>query len=285
MDPMTPVELNAFAARLDAARSGCQVPCAVRESAESWVRLLLATLFPHFNHEETSGLDSRGKLVTVEIRLTSLLGVVGFSSKEAREIASTWVQKLPDLYESMVRDAQATDDHDPASENVDEVIAAYPGFYAVAVYRLAHELDLLGVKLLPRLLTEHAHRETGIEIHPGATIGVPFVIDHGTGIVIGQSATIGKNVKLYQGVTLGAISVKKSLATTKRHPTLEDDVVVYAGATILGGDTVIGARSVVGGNAWITKSVPPDSIAFHDTEVRARTIGANQTYQDHGAFI
>ena len=147
----------------------------------------------------------------------------------------------------------------PAAKSREEVIRTYPGFYAVAAYRIAHQLHLLGIQGIPRIITEHAHSKTGIDIHPGAKIGNHFCIDHGTGVVIGETSVIGNHVKIYQGVTLGALSVNKEDATKKRHPTLEDNVVVYAGATILGGGTVIGRGSVIGGNVWLTESVPPDT--------------------------
>src|SRR5690606_15379486 len=144
--------------------------------------------------------------------------------------------------------------------SVDEVILAYPGFLAIAIYRIAHVLYRAEVPLLPRLLTEYAHRETGIDIHAGARIGASFSIDHGTGVVIGETTVIGDRVRIFQGVTLGALSVNKELASTKRHPTIHDDVVIYANATILGGRTEVGARSIIGGNVWLTHSVPPESV-------------------------
>jgi serine O-acetyltransferase len=162
-----------------------------------------------------------------------------------------------------LEDAEAIFRGDPAAKSVDEVILAYPGFLAIAVYRVAHWFHNRGVPTLPRMISEHAHKLTGIDIHPGATIGRSFVIDHGTGIVIGETTVIHDNVKIYQGVTLGALSVDKSLANTKRHPTIERDVVIYANATILGGDTVVGAGSVVGGNVWLTESVSPGSRVYH----------------------
>ncbi len=165
-------------------------------------------------------------------------------------------------------DAASIAENDPAASNQAEVILAYPGFYAIMVYRLAHELFSLGVPLLPRMITEQAHSTTGIDIHPGATIGKSFFIDHGTGIVIGETAIIGNRVKLYQGVTIGALNVSKALAATKRHPTIEDDVVIYAGATILGGSTTIGHNSIIGGNVWLTESVSPFSLVYHKSEVR-----------------
>ena len=171
---------------------------------------------------------------------------------------------LPRLRAILATDVQAAFLGDPAAGSHDEIIFSYPGMYAIMVYRVAHELYELDVPILPRIMTEEAHSRTGIDIHPGARIGQSFFIDHGTGVVIGQTAEIGNRVKLYQGVTLGALSFKRDEAgnldrRSKRHPTLEDDVTVYAGSTILGGDTVIGARSVVGGNIWLTTSVPPDT--------------------------
>jgi serine O-acetyltransferase len=160
-------------------------------------------------------------------------------------------------------DALAMFEGDPAANSITEVVRSYPGFYAVAAHRLASELLRLGVPQLPRSLSEHAHRLTGIDINPGATIGQHFCIDHGTGVVIGQTAVIGNRVKIYQGVTLGALSVNKEDATAKRHPTIEDDVVIYAGATILGGNTVVGRGSIIGGNVWLTRSVPPETKVYY----------------------
>lgn len=177
---------------------------------------------------------------------------------------------LGEVYENVVCDARAIFEGDPAAESVEEVVAAYPGFFAIATHRLAHEIFGQGIPVLPRLLSEGAHRRTGIDIHPGATIGRCFAIDHGTGIVIGETAVIGEKVKLYQGVTLGALSVAKSAKGKKRHPTIEDRVVLYAHATVLGGETVIGHDSVVGGNVWITSSVAPNSYIYHTNQVRVR---------------
>jgi serine O-acetyltransferase len=178
--------------------------------------------------------------------------------------------ELAALRAVILDDADALFYGDPAAKSVDEVILTYPGFYATAVYRIAHCLHQLGYPLLPRLLTEHAHEKTGVDIHPGARIGRRFVIDHGTGVVIGETTVIGNRVKIYQGVTLGAAVVKKEDSDRKRHPTIEDDVVIYAGATILGGDTVVGHDSVIGGNAWLTQSVPPSSVVSRRAEVRTR---------------
>jgi serine O-acetyltransferase len=174
--------------------------------------------------------------------------------------AEVFFERLPKLAEMLDLDAMAALNGDPAAYSREEIIITYPGFYAVIIFRLAHTLHELGIPLLPRLMTEYAHEKTGIDIHPGAKIGDSFFIDHGTGVVIGETSVIGKNVKIYQGVTLGALSVKKKLQSLKRHPTIEDDVVIYANATILGGDTIIGKGSVIGGSTWIVESVKPGSV-------------------------
>jgi serine O-acetyltransferase len=179
----------------------------------------------------------------------------------------TWADfttSIPGLFHQLKMDAKAIYDNDPAAKSLEEVYLAYPGFFAIAVYRMSREFLNLGLPLIPRLMTEYAHKLTGIDIHPGATIGNSFFIDHGTGVVIGETAVIHDHVKIYQGVTLGALTVKKSLKDHKRHPTIEDHVTIYANATILGGSTIIGKNSVIGGNAWITNSVEQDSIALHD---------------------
>ena len=177
-------------------------------------------------------------------------------------------------------DAEAIYQGDPAAESVDEVISAYPGFYAIAIFRIAHEFYKLNVPIFPRILTENAHQRTGIDIHPGATVGERFFIDHGSGIVIGETTVIGDDVKIYQGVTLGALSVDKTLASSKRHPTIEHNVVLYSNATILGGSTVIGHDSVIGGNVWLTESVPPYSVVYHKSEVRVRSSREEQVALD-----
>ena len=184
--------------------------------------------------------------------------------EKAGDLCRSFLEKIPDIIEILLSDVQATYDGDPAARSSHEIIFAYPGIFAISVYRLAHELHLLAVPLIPRMMTEYAHSLTGIDIHPGADIGRHFFIDHGTGIVIGETAKIGAFVKLYQGVTLGALSTRggQNLRGEKRHPTLEDEVTVYSGATILGGNTVIGKGSVIGGNVFITQSIPPDTKVF-----------------------
>ncbi len=178
--------------------------------------------------------------------------------EKAYEITTAFMNRIPYVREYLETDLKAAYAGDPAAKNFDEIILAYPGLYAITVNRLAHELFLLKVPLIPRIMTEHAHNTTGIDIHPGATIGHNFFIDHGTGIVVGETTVIGNNVKIYQGVTLGALSTKggQKLRDVKRHPTIEDDVTIYAGASILGGETVIGKGSVIGSNVFITKPIP-----------------------------
>jgi serine O-acetyltransferase len=177
--------------------------------------------------------------------------------------ALTMLEAIPDIRRMLASDVQATYEGDPAAKSHDEIIFSYPGIYTTMVHRVAHRLFELNVPMLPRIMSEHAHSVTGIDIHPGASIGMRFVIDHGTGVVIGETTRIGDNVRIYQGVTLGAVSLPKKAGENfrgkKRHPTIENDVIIYSGATILGGDTVIGTRSIIGGNVWLTESVPPDT--------------------------
>lgn len=184
-------------------------------------------------------------------------GSSGTKRKESREIVKRFLQTLPKLREYLSTDVQAAYDGDPAAYSTDEIIFSYPGIFAISVYRIAHELFLMGVPMIPRIMTEHAHSLTGIDIHPGAVIGKYFFIDHGTGIVIGETTKIGNNVKIYQGVTLGALSTRKGqqLSGVKRHPTIGDNVTIYSGTTILGGETVIGNGATIGGNAFIVNSV------------------------------
>lgn len=182
------------------------------------------------------------------------------------EAALQFLESIPEMRRLLATDIRATFDGDPAAKSTDEIVYSYPGLHATALHRVAHRLLELGIPMLPRMISEYVHSTTGIDINPGAEIGEGFVVDHGTGVVIGETANIGNGVRLYQGVTIGALSLPKGAGDQyrgkKRHPTLEDDVIVYAGATILGGDTVIGARSVIGGNVWLTESVPPDTIVL-----------------------
>ena len=183
----------------------------------------------------------------------------GNAEEKAQQICLDFFGQIPQVRSLVQTDVQAAYDGDPAATSKDEVIFCYPGLFAITVYRLAHVLYSLGVPMIPRIMTEHAHGVTGIDIHPGATIGAYFFIDHGTGIVIGETTVIGEHVKIYQGVTLGGLTTRggQSLRGQKRHPTIEDNVTIYAGASVLGGETVIGRDSVIGSNAFITKSIPP----------------------------
>ncbi len=183
----------------------------------------------------------------------------------AEKAARALIEELPEIRRKIGLDVQAAYEGDPAAKSSEEVIVSYPGLEAIVIYRFAHFLSVSGVPVIPRIMTEYAHGKTGIDINPGAKIGERFFIDHGTGVVIGETCVIGNNVKIYQGVTLGALSVKKELMNRKRHPTIEDNVTIYANATILGGETVIGHGSTIGGNTWVTRSVAPDTIVTQAT--------------------
>ncbi|MCC9044483.1 serine O-acetyltransferase [Myroides sp. M-43] len=202
------------------------------------------------------------RLSTLRIELVSIVFNINNNVEKSQKIADDFFNALPQIFFTLKLDAKAILDNDPAATCLQEVYIAYPGFYAIAIYRFAHQLHTQKVILLPRIWTEHAHSKTGIDIHPAATIGSHFCIDHGTGIVIGETCVIGQNVKIYQSVTLGAISVSKDKANTRRHPYIEDNVIIYSGATILGGETTIGHDTVIGGNVWLTKSVKPNSIIY-----------------------
>lgn len=182
-------------------------------------------------------------------------------------VTNTYLNELAAVKAALIQDAELILEFDPAAYSVEEVILSYPGFYAIMIYRLTHPLYKLAVPILPRMMSELAHSKTGIDINAGAEIGCPFFIDHGTGVVIGETTVIGKNVKIYQGVTLGALAVRKEDAQTKRHPTIEDNVVIYANSTILGGKTVIGHDSIIGGNTWITESIIPHSVAYNKSQI------------------
>lgn len=234
-----------------------------------WAEKLISVLYPQLS---TCALDSveavRAVITDLQADLLNILNTTtACIDYNNHLIAEGFFEQVPEIYRLLNSDIQAIVSGDPAAHTAFEVIRAYPGFYALSFYRIAHVLHVLNVPLIPRILTEHAHSSTGIDIHPAAVIGEHFCIDHGTGVVIGETASIGNHVKIYQGVTLGALSVKKDMAFTKRHPTVEDGVVIYAGATILGGDTVIGRDSIIGGNVWITESVPAGSLVYHNPEI------------------
>jgi serine O-acetyltransferase len=252
-----------------------------QHDVEALVEKVLALLFPR--HAEDVGATED----QIFVRLTHLREALGRvlcavgPDERAEGLAGQFVELLPGIYERLCADAEAIAAGDPAAESIDEVVIAYPGFLAITVHRIAHGLHLLGVSILPRLLAEVAHARTGVDIHPGATIGRSLSIDHGTGIVIGETAVIGDEVKIYQGVTLGALSVSKSAAGAKRHPTIEDRVVLYANATVLGGDTTVGHDSVIGGNVWLTTSVPPQSFVHNTSQVRVRSVNEALDYRDY----
>lgn len=227
----------------------------------------LEVLFPHFSTTQVVSVPDISALLAQVAAIFEHICAPVTPDKQARDSAwKAFECSLPGAHETLRADAAAILAGDPAAHSIDEVILSYPGFLAIAVYRLAHTLHTLQLPIIPRMMTEIAHSRTGIDIHPGAQIAEAFVIDHGTGIVIGETTEIRERVKLYQGVTLGALSVHKDLQHTKRHPTIESDVVIYANATILGGNTVIGQGSVIGGNVWLTKSVAPGSRVYHQAD-------------------
>ena len=236
-----------------------EIPVSIllKQESQRFTQLLFNALFDQ-------ATDAEKALVELEALFRTIRDIVCPEIKG--KPCKTWQDftlSIPELFCSLKKDATTIYDHDPAAHSIEEVYLAYPGFFAIAIYRMAREFYSLGLPLIPRLMTEYAHQITGIDIHPGAHIGQSFFIDHGTGVVIGETAEIHENVKLYQGVTLGALKVNKQLKSIKRHPTIEKNVIIYANASILGGDTVIGENSIIGGNTWLTASVPKDSIVVH----------------------
>lgn len=240
-----------------------------KHTAETFVSDVFQFLFVA-DAKKATYAQTEAEYKRLQSNLALLLAETSRDEAEVESLTETFFASLPHLYKALLQDAQAILDFDPAAQSIAEVVVAYPGFFATVVYRLSHQLWKQGAKILPRLFTEFAHSKTGIDIHPGAQIGSAFAIDHGTGIVVGETTVIGANVKLYQGVTLGALNVAKNLASSKRHPTIEDEVVIYSGATILGGDTVIGGGSIIGGNVWLTYSVPPNTVVYHQSEIRLK---------------
>lgn len=239
--------------------------------AQEFIEEFANFLFPINEGRNLSLLESESIYQQLQYQFKQLLLPIRKSLPESiDDTTAACFTKIPEIYQSLLKDASSILKFDPAATSIEEVIVAYPGFFAILVYRFTHELYLLKIPILPRLISEYAHSRTGIDIHPGATIGESFFIDHGTGIVIGETTQIHNNVKIYQGVTLGALSVEKEMAMTKRHPTIENNVVVYSGTTILGGETVIGKDSIIGGNVWLTKSVDAYSMVFNKSEISVR---------------
>ncbi len=246
-----------------------------RVQAEKFIDQLMRVLFGQGCSKNEFVISSC--VETVRKDLADLIQVCcATDENHAEKLTDLFFERLIQVYDLLLADAAFLNSSDPASTSVDEVIITYPGFYAIAVHRFAHELFKLKVPFLPRLISEYAHSRTAIDIHPGATIGSPFAIDHGTGLVIGETSIIGKRVRVYQGVTLGALVVSKSGTNQKRHPTIEDDVVMYAECTILGGNTTIGHHSVIGGNVWLTASVAPYSVVYNTSQVKIRSQSASE---------
>ncbi|WP_421919335.1 serine O-acetyltransferase EpsC [Marinifilum sp.] len=257
---------------LKASRKNNEIDMPSRDLSQRFVEEAMNALFPISARRSKSCCAEESLLYQMESTLKLLLLPVNFKLNDSIEnITQFFMIQLPLVYKALLKDAEAIQKFDPAANTLGEVIIAYPGFFAIMVYRLSNVLYNLGVPTVPRLMSEYAHTKTGIDIHPGATIGDSFFIDHGTGVVIGETAVIKNNVKIYQGVTLGALQVKKSLAKKKRHPTVEDNVIIYSSATILGGDTVIGRNSIIGGNVWLTSSVDSNSVVYHKHETKVRT--------------
>lgn len=255
-------------------RQNQQLVVPSNQTIANWSQNLLNLIFPergastNYTQEILKGIFFEAK---------EELQMILKSTKECKSdrhtaIADGFFEQIPEIYRKLNTDLSSLENGDPAAQSEFEIIRCYPGFFAIAMYRFAHELYKLDVPYIPRIITEYAHTATGIDIHPAAEIGEYLHIDHGTGLVIGETTVIGNHVKLYQGVTLGALSVDKSKSNTKRHPTIGNHVVIYSGATILGGLTVIGDHSVIGGNVWLTTSVPENSTVYHQTEVKIKSL-------------
>lgn len=262
-------DLQQFFDYLDALRAEHSEKILPKADAQRLCDDLFLFLFPMLSDDSKPAFVQYTTLRYDLIRL--LTPVMQGRQEVTTALADAFFEQLPPVHQSLQADAEAILQFDPAATCREEVVATYPGFHAIGVYRIAHVLHHLGVPLLPRMFSEYLHGQTGIDIHPAASIGASFFIDHGTGVVIGETAQIGDHVKIYQGVTLGALQVDKSFSNTKRHPTIEDHCILYAGSTILGGKTVVGHHSVIGGNAWLTESVPPYSIVLHQPQVKVRS--------------
>lgn len=236
---------------------------------EEIVEVLYTSMFPVCECKNSTSFRD-GLIVTIEKLHRNIEGVK--DTETADQIIESFLESLPAIHQRLYEDAHCYLQSDPAAKSLEEVILTYPGFFALSIHRIAHKLHELGVPLIARHFSEYAHSKVGIDIHPAAKIGKNLFMDHGTGIVIGETTEIGDNVKIYQGVTLGALFVEKKLSDIKRHPTVEDNVVIYANATILGGKTVIGHNSTIGGGSWLTQSVIPYSLVYNSVDVKIRTV-------------
>ncbi len=243
-----------------------------KELAEDFIDKMFEFLFmPKRNIRQQNPGGMEKEFESLKSHFSSLVYDVVMEGDRTQEITDNFFAAIPGLYNLLYKDAETILQFDPAARSVEEVLVAYPGFYAIAIYRLSHQLWKEKINFLPRLFTEYAHSKTGVDIHPGAEIGESFFIDHGTGIVIGETTVIGNHVKIYQGVTIGALHATHDAVSSKRHPTIEDHVIIYSGATILGGQTVIGNNSIIAGNVWLTNSiVPPYSQVSHISEITTR---------------
>lgn len=240
-----------------------------KNKVEEWVDELINWLFD-INQEYNNYRFFQNKEKVLQIKLQDILAKTVEDTNQIVVYANYFFEQIEQLHYVLDNDLDTLLNFDPAAKSKEEVLIAYPGFFAITAYRIANVFWKLDVPVMPRIITEYVHSKTGIDIHPGAEIGENFFIDHGTGIVIGETSKIGNNVKIYQGVTLGALSVSKDSASEKRHPTIENNVTIYANATILGGNTTIGENSIIGGNVWLTHSVPQDSLVYHKSEIEIK---------------
>lgn len=242
----------------------CTVDYSLKEKTETFTDKLFHTLFD-------ANIDLESSLLKLQDQFEEITDIVCFNpDKPCKEEWHIFLNKLPDIIEKLNKDAEYILINDPAANSIEEIFLSYPGFMAIAIYRFSHEFYKIKMPLVPRLMSEYAHFLTGVDINPGAVIGCPFFIDHATGIVIGETSTIQDYVKIYQGVTLGALQVSKDMQFTKRHPTVESHVTIYANATILGGNTIIGENTIIGGNVWITESIPKNSLVYHESVTKTK---------------
>lgn len=260
--------MQSFISKIHKAHQEC-TDCPSPKVIKNFFEDLLGLIFPEYS---VNKIKEKTEVEAQFDRLRNSLSIIlerntHLHGGDGKALAYEFFKSLEKVFDMVHEDVDAMYEGDPAAKSRTEILRSYPGFYAIAAFRIANLLHKLGIKLIPRMITEIAHSRTGIDIHPGAQIGHSFCIDHGTGVVIGETTVIGNHVKIYQGVTLGALSVDKADADLKRHPTIEDNVIIYSGATILGGNTTIGKNSVIGGNVWLTKSVPAGSKVYYQTQM------------------